>query len=186
MHGSNAAHGGALLKLHTGSDVFVRPSLGSWVSYGLGTENKNLPGYVILNNDWIPNGGVENFSSAFLPARHGATQLRARGAAVDNIIPAEGLSLQRHKLDLLRAQDKQFAADGDPGKLIDSAIQNYEAAFRLQTSIPNAISSTSGAIPVTVPLVPSPATCPATWVPWLPRLGSLWSWQSSQPQVSSM
>lgn len=137
--GRSALHGQQNYLLHTGRDLAQAPSMGSWISYGLGTENENLPGYAILNNDWIPNGGQENFSSAFLPARHGATQLRARGAPVDDLHPVESLALQRRKLDLLRTQDQEFARRGDPGGLIDSAIQNYELAFRLQTSIPDAI-----------------------------------------------
>ncbi len=59
--------------------------MGSWVVYGLGSENRDLPGYVLLNNDWIPNGGIENFGSAFLPATNAATLLRAKGTPVDNI-----------------------------------------------------------------------------------------------------
>src|ERR1043165_8339716 len=67
MHGSNSRHGGALLELHTGSDTFVRPSMGSWVTYGLGTENRDLPGYVTICPT-LTHGGVNNYSSAFLPA----------------------------------------------------------------------------------------------------------------------
>lgn len=67
IHGSNEAHGGALLKIHTGSDTFTRPSLGSWLSYGLGTENANLPSFITLNPTLL-HGGVRNFGSAFLPA----------------------------------------------------------------------------------------------------------------------
>jgi len=138
--GRSALHGQQNYLLHTGRNLAQAPSLGSWINYGLGSENENLPGYAILNNDWIPNGGLENFSSAFLPASHGATQLRARGTPVDNIVPGEPLSLQRRKLDLLRKQDEDFANAGDPSGLIESAIKNYELAFRLQTSIPDAIS----------------------------------------------
>ena len=69
--GRSALHGQQNYLLHTGRDLAQAPSLGSWISYGLGSENENLPGYAILNNDWIPNGGLENFSSAFLPASHG-------------------------------------------------------------------------------------------------------------------
>ena len=65
LHGSNAAHGGALLKLHTGSDTFVRPSMGSWITYGLGTENRNLPGFITICPA-LGHGGVNNWSSAFL------------------------------------------------------------------------------------------------------------------------
>ena len=67
LHGTNPAHGGAVLKLHTGSDNFVRPSLGAWVAYGLGTENRNLPAFVTICPT-LAHGGVNNWGSAFLPA----------------------------------------------------------------------------------------------------------------------
>ena len=68
-HGTNPAHGGALLKLHTGADNFVRPSMGSWMLYGLGEENSNLPGFITICPT-LGHGGVNNWSSAFLPARY--------------------------------------------------------------------------------------------------------------------
>lgn len=74
IHGTNEAHGGALLKLHTGSDTFVRPSMGSWISYGLGTENQNLPGFITINPT-LGHGGVGNWASAFLPAVHQGTPI---------------------------------------------------------------------------------------------------------------
>src|SRR4029453_7972964 len=67
LHGTNPAHGGAVLKLHTGSDNFVRPSMGAWVAYGLGTENANLPAFVTVCPT-LAHGGVNNWGSAFLPA----------------------------------------------------------------------------------------------------------------------
>ena len=67
VHGTNPAHGGAALKLHTGSDQFVRPSLGSWVTYGLGTENQDLPAFITICPT-LAHGGVNNWGSAFLPA----------------------------------------------------------------------------------------------------------------------
>jgi len=129
-------HAQGALKLHTGRATGQAPSIGSWAVYGLGTENQELPGYVLLNNDWIPNGGFENFGSAFLPASHGATLLRARGEMVDNIVPNDPVGLQRQKLALLRAQDQEFAKSTSNAQLIESAIRNYESAFRMQTSIP--------------------------------------------------
>ena len=69
LHGSNPAHGAALMKIHTGSDTFVRPSMGSWITYGLGSENENLPGFVTICPT-LGHGGVVNWSSAFLPAAH--------------------------------------------------------------------------------------------------------------------
>ncbi|MFN9896807.1 MAG: DUF1501 domain-containing protein, partial [Acidobacteriota bacterium] len=67
MYGSNSRHGGALLELHTGSDTFIRPAMGSWITYGLGTENSNMPGFLTICPTQS-HGGANNFGSAFLPA----------------------------------------------------------------------------------------------------------------------
>jgi hypothetical protein len=129
-------HGQSNLLLHTGRILGQAPSIGSWVSYGLGTANRNLPGYVVLNNDWVPNGGLENFGSSFLPASHQATMMRARGEPVDNIAPQDLATTQRRKLTLLAEQDAAFAkVASDPGA-IDGAIANYETAFRMQAEVP--------------------------------------------------
>ena len=109
MVGETPLHGAQNLLLHTGRSIGAAPSVGSWVSYGLGTENEQLPGYVLLNNDWVPNGGSQNFASAFLPATHQATNVRAKGRPVDNITPADPAALQRAKLDFLREQDSATA-----------------------------------------------------------------------------
>ena len=135
MVGRQPLHGQQNLLLHTGRVTGSAPSFGSWVSYGLGSERDNLPNYVLLNNDWIPNGGWENFSSSFLPASHAATMLRAKDPAMDNIMPADPLGVQRWKLNLVREQDTAFAAATGEAA-IESAIKNYETAFRLQTRIP--------------------------------------------------
>src|SRR5262249_27427034 len=89
-----------------------------------------------LNNDWIPNGGLENFASAYLPATHAATTLRAKGVSMDNIVPGDPLSVQRSKLDLLGAQDRDYAAAPVDGQPLQAAIANYETAFRMQAAIP--------------------------------------------------
>jgi hypothetical protein len=138
--GRQPLHGQQNLLLHTGRVTGLAPSLGSWVTYGLGSENDNLPGYVLLNNDWIPNGGLENFSSAFLPANHSATLLRAKGNTVDNIVPADAAAIQRRKLDLLRQQDQSFAPQLPQHDLIESAIRNYETAFSMQVAVPEVAS----------------------------------------------
>ena len=137
MVGELPLHGQQNLLLHTGRIIGQAPSMGAWVSYGLGTENRNLPAYVVLNNDWVPNGGLENFGSSFLPATHQATQLRAKGVPVDNIRPGDSLSLQQRKLELLAAQDQIFADKVSAASPIESAIANYETAFRMQTLIPD-------------------------------------------------
>jgi hypothetical protein len=141
--GRQPLHGQQNLLLHTGRVTGGAPSVGSWVLYGLGTESDELPGYVLLNNDWIPNGGFENFSSAFLPANFGATMVRARGNAVDNISPTDAFAVQRRKLNVLQAQDKAFAQDNQENSLIESAIRNYETAFRMQSAVPR-VADVSG------------------------------------------
>jgi len=137
MVGELPLHGQQNLLLHTGKIIGQAPSFGAWVSYGLGTENRNLPGYVVLNNDWVPNGGLENFGSSFLPASHQATMVRAKGAPVDNITPTDSVSIQKRKLSLLAEQDVEFASRASDSQAIEGAIANYETAFRMQTSVPD-------------------------------------------------
>ena len=93
MWGSNSRHGGALLEIHTGSDTFVRPSMGSWVTYGLGSENQNMPGYVTICPTQS-HGGANNFSSGFLPAPYagtpiGSVGIKARDAKLPYITNSE-------------------------------------------------------------------------------------------------
>ncbi|MFO0953010.1 MAG: DUF1501 domain-containing protein [Isosphaeraceae bacterium] len=141
--GEQPLHGQQSLLLHTGRVTGQAPSIGSWVSYGLASGNADLPGYVLLNNDWIPNGGFENFASAYLPASHAATMLRAKGVPMDDIVPGDPRAVQRRKLDLLAMQDRAFAAGAAEGSVIESAVANYETAFRMQTAIP-AVADVSG------------------------------------------
>jgi hypothetical protein len=136
MVGELPLHGQQNLLLHTGRILGQAPSMGAWVSYGLGSENQNLPGYVLLNNDWVPNGGLENFGSSYLPASHAATMLRPQGVPVDNIKPSDSLTLQQRKLALLAEQDREFAAQAADGSVIEGAIANYETAFRMQSAVP--------------------------------------------------
>jgi hypothetical protein len=134
--GETPLHGAQALLLHTGRSIGAAPSLGSWLSYGLGTENEQLPGYVLLNNDWIPNGGFQNFASSFLPATHQATMIRAKGTPMDNIVPHDPPAVQRAKIDFLRAEDTAFAERGGGSDQVESAIQNYEKAARMQMVVP--------------------------------------------------
>ena len=140
LHADNTAHGGALLQLHTGSDTFVRPSMGSWVTYGLGTENQNLPGFITICPS-LGHGGVSNWSSAFLPAAYqgtpiGNASIPAQKAAINYIAGAEPADLQRLQLDLLKdmnqAQMKHFGLDPQ----WEGRINAYELAFRMQTEAP--------------------------------------------------
>jgi len=131
-------HAGANLFLHSGRLTAGSPSLGSWITYGLGSENQNLPGYVLLNSDSVPPGGKENFSNGYLPANYQATSIKAEGVPVENIIPARSGKQQR-KLEWLRQQDAEFARTLGEYSGIESAIRNYEMAFRMQTSVPDTL-----------------------------------------------
>ena len=107
VHGTNPAHGGALLKLHTGSDTFVRPSMGAWVNYGLGSENENLPGFITICPT-LAHGGVNNWASAFLPAEYqgvpmGVAAQPSSNAHVKFITnPRWSKSVQRAQIDMIR------------------------------------------------------------------------------------
>ena len=136
MVGQLPLHGQQNLLLHTGRILGQAPSMGAWVSYGLGSENQNLPGYVVLNNDWVPNGGLENFGSSYLPASCQATMVRAHGNPVDNMVPATDMPSQRRLLDWVQRQDQRFAGQVSAPGAIEGAIANYETAFRMQREMP--------------------------------------------------
>ncbi len=144
LHADNTAHGGALLQLHTGSDTFVRPSMGSWLTYGLGTENQNLPGFITICPT-LGHGGVQNWSSAFLPAAHQGTPIGNAGipaekAAIDYIKGAEPRDLQRMQLDLLKgmnAEQMQHLGVANHDPQLEGRINSFELAFRMQTEAPD-------------------------------------------------
>ena len=129
-------HGAQNLLLHTGRILGQAPSLGGWISYGRGTDSQELPAYVLLNNDWVPNGGLENFGCSYLPANHQASTIRAKGAPMNNVLPADE-AVQRRKLAVLAEQDADFATLSSDPTAIEGAIANYETAFRMQTSVPD-------------------------------------------------
>ncbi|MGQ0636793.1 MAG: DUF1501 domain-containing protein [Planctomycetaceae bacterium] len=133
-------HSTGVLRLHTGVNNAGRPSLGSWVTYGLGSENRNLPGFVVLSFGAVPCGGLENFSSGFLPASHQATLFQADGTPISNIHPADrDARVQRLKLALLSTQDEAFSQSLGGDDAVDSAIRNYEMAYRMQSLVPDVL-----------------------------------------------
>lgn len=141
LHGTNPAHGGALLKLHTGSDTFVRPSLGAWVSYGLGTENSDLPAFVTICPT-LAHGGVNNWGSAFLPAWAQGTPLGnasvpAEQAVVKHIhSDTASPSLQRLQLDLASQMNRSHLGEAGSDAMLEARINSFELAFRMQTAMP--------------------------------------------------
>jgi hypothetical protein len=130
-------HTSANYFLHTGSGFQGRPSMGAWFSYGLGSLNKNLPGFIVLNGGLIPPGGLDNFNSGFLPAAYQGSVFRAGDPPVANIRRLESTDArQRAKLDLLRQLDEATEARTGRTDEIESAIANYETAYRMQTAVP--------------------------------------------------
>jgi hypothetical protein len=133
-------HSTGVLFLHTGSNLAGRPSLGSWVNYGLGSESRNLPGFVVLSFGVVPCGGMENYSSGFLPADQQATLLAADGLPIDNIAPGDkDTRIQRAKLALLQTQDGAFANSLGGSDAVEAAIKNYELAFAMQSLVPDVL-----------------------------------------------
>lgn len=147
LHGTNEAHGGALLKLHTGSDNFVRPSMGSWISYGLGSENENLPSFITINPSQ-GHGGVGNYSSAFLPAVHQGTTIGGGGPVEKATIrylhdPNEDSQLQRAQLDLLGEMNRAHLTETGADPALEARIESFELAFRMQTEAPATLDLSS-------------------------------------------
>jgi hypothetical protein len=140
LHGTNPAHGGALLKLHTGSDTFVRPSMGAWVSYGLGTENADLPAFVTICPT-LAHGGVNNWGSAFLPAWAQGTPLGNASVPADQAVvrhirgPNSVSAIQRLQLDLAAKMGREHLGQAGDAAL-EARIDSFELAFRMQTAMP--------------------------------------------------
>ncbi len=137
MYSQFPEHTNANYYLHTGVGVQGRPSMGAWVTYGLGSENDNLPGYVVLDGGLTPPGGLDNFKNGFLPATFQASVLKAGDNPLANILPQEkNPALQLEKLRLMNELDQSLL--GRIGKVdqIESTISNYELAFRMQASVP--------------------------------------------------
>jgi hypothetical protein len=132
-------HPRANLLMHTGRNVGGYPSLGSWINYALGSENKNLPGYVLLHAGAVPPGGLENFSNGFLPATYQAMGMQAEGQPVPNLKPADATPIRRAKLDVALQQDREFLAATGPDDAIESAIKNYEMAYQMQSVVPDVL-----------------------------------------------
>ena len=130
-------HTSANYFLHTGSGLQGRPSMGAWLGYGLGTTNRNLPGFVVLNGGLVPPGGLDCFGSGFLPAAYQGSVFLPREQPIANIHPTEAtLALQQGKLDLVADLDRSILDASGHDPQIEGMIGNYETAFRMQTSVP--------------------------------------------------
>jgi hypothetical protein len=137
MTSSFSEHTNANYFLHTGHGLQGRPSMGSWFSYGLGTECEDLPGFIILNGGLIPPGGLDCFHNGFLPATHQGSVFKSGAHPISDIARKEITdSAQQRKLKLLRQLDQSVIARLGEQDALESAIANYELAFRMQTAVP--------------------------------------------------
>lgn len=132
-------HAQANFFLHSGRPFSGFPSMGAWTTYGLGSENQNLPGFVVLGSGGIPLGGRNMFGSGFLPAVHQGSMLHPGLAEpMNNIRPKETDSLQRKRLAFVEGIDRTFLdTTGHPQ--VESAIRNYETAYRMQAAVPELV-----------------------------------------------
>ncbi len=139
MHTEQFNHAPAQLFLYTGSPFLGRPSMGSWLTYGLGSENQNLPGYVVLvSGDKTPSAGKSVWGSGFLPSVHQGVQCRSTGDPVLYLSDPDGMdrSMRRKTLDTIAQMNELKAQeDGDPE--IHTRIAQYELAYRMQMSVPD-------------------------------------------------
>ena len=136
LHTDTPAHPQAVVQLHTGSvnAALTRPSMGSWLLYGLGTQNQDLPGYITI--DPPPDfGGAVNYGSAFLPAYYQGTRINDEGF-LPNLKASAPVGLQRGELDLIQARNHDYAAQAGAPDPVEGIIKSYELAFRMQGKVP--------------------------------------------------
>ncbi len=137
MHADTGIHAQSFLQLHTGERLRTRPSLGSWITYGLGTENQNLPGFISLNTS---KSSV--YSSAFLPSIHNGTPIGVNGedmsaATVANIASDHAsLAVKRKQLDFVQMMNRRHIADRGDDERLESVIESMELGFRMQSTAP--------------------------------------------------
>ena len=140
MHTDLPAHPQAFMRMHTGNSQFVRPSLGAWALYGLGTENENLPGFITITP---PNGfgGAQNYGSSFLPAIYQGTRIGSENrpiaqAEVKNLRPPVASQTQRLELDLVQTLNREALRVDPQNAQVEGVIESYELAFRMQSQLP--------------------------------------------------
>lgn len=141
MHTEGVAHGPATLFLHTGATNSIRPSMGSWVHYGLGTENENLPGFVTIAPP-LGNGGPRNFGNAFLPAVHQGTPVGRADSRGDDLMLRNAtvtdaeMPHTRRRLDFVQQLNQHRLGDQPNDGELDAMVRSYELAWRMQTHAP--------------------------------------------------
>ena len=134
-------HPTAMYQMNTGNRFGGDPGIGAWVTYGLGSLNQNLPGFVVLPEVSYPQGGAPNWGSGYLPAVFQGTPLRAKGAPILDLAPPAGVSpeRQRRNLDLLARLDAAHASRHPGADALAARMESYELAFRMQMEVPGVL-----------------------------------------------
>lgn len=134
-------HPEALLHMNTGSRLGGDPGVGSWVTYGLGTENQNLPGYVVMTELALPQAGPANWTNGFLPAYYQGTRLRSTGSPILDLNPPSYKTRehQRQALDRLALLNAKHAEAHPEHAELQARIESYELAYRMQTAVPGIV-----------------------------------------------
>ncbi len=141
MTADSPIHGSAMLMMNSGKILSGSPALGSWVNYGLGTVNQNLPGFVVmLDQKGGPISGAKNWSSGYMPATYAGTVLRSKGSPILDLAPPEGTSreVQRAMLDSLGAMNNRHLAANASDADLSARISSYELAYKMQEHAPEA------------------------------------------------
>jgi hypothetical protein len=142
MAAESPIHGSAMLMMNSGRLLSGSPCIGSWLNYGLGSENEDLPGFVVmLDPRGGPISGAKNWSCGFMPAHYQATVMRSQGSPILDLKPADGMTsdAQRRLLDSLRAYNEEHLATRSDNSNLSARIASYELAFRMQTHAPEAV-----------------------------------------------
>jgi hypothetical protein len=134
-------HQGGVSQMNTGSILGGRPSLGAWVTYGLGSANQDLPSFVILTDDKEVTGGSKTWGSGFLPAIYQGTNFRSEGPPIFYLQPPDTVNdaQQRSRLDLLKGLNERYGADKQDDTDLDARLNSYELAYRMQSTAPEAV-----------------------------------------------
>ena len=141
LQGESVNHPTANYHVNTGNRFGGDPALGAWVNMGLGTENSDLPGFVVLPELSFPQGGPANWSNGFLPNRYQGTALRPQGSPLLDITPPAAITgpQQRKNLDFLATLNRRHAKRHPQHDELEARMQNYELAFRMQTRVPGLV-----------------------------------------------
>lgn len=137
------AHPQAMVRLHTGTSQFVRPSMGAWTLYGLGSENENLPGFVSISPP-SAGGGAQNYGAGFLPANFQGTRIGTEGRNFDdvtlpNLSPIASKGVQRAELEFIQAMNRNKLSKDGSNPEVEGVIESYELAFRMQSDMPKVL-----------------------------------------------